>query len=424
MAESSAVENPSPTRNAPVSPSVAPRSNRVWIKRLGIGAAILLVLVSGSAYGAYSSWVKSPTLAPGLIVQGEPVGGLTKAQAKERLQKRFGRLFLDVQTPSRDFRMSLQELGGQPKIDAVVHKAYQFGRDGSLVTNVLSVWKARSTRQRLSLPIAWDKTQMRQKMWMVANQYNQPAKDARLRIGERGVEVVPHEEGLKLNVGATLQKQYFAGKKTLTASTESAMPRLTAADLEGRDVKMGVYTTRFNNGLWGRTRNIYVAAGEIDGKVLMTGETFSFNKSTGERTWEKGYRMAHIFERKPGKTESEVVDGLAGGVCQVSSTLYNAVRRTNEKAGRGLKIVQRESHSLPVTYVPTGYDATVAWPYKDFRFRNTYPHPIYLRAVVDGSRLNVSVWGRVSGATASPVSEETATDEETSAAKVRTASVN
>jgi len=147
--------------------------------------------------------------------------------------------------------------------------------------------------------------------------------------------------------------------------------------------------------LWGRTRNIHIASKEVDGKVLMPGEDFSFNKSTGERTWDKGYRMAHIFERKPGKEKSEVVDGLAGGVCQVSSTIYNAVRRTNNDTDGRLQIVERNHHSLPVTYVPYGRDATVAWPHKDFRFRNTFAHPIFLRAEVDGSKLTVSVWGRV-----------------------------
>jgi vancomycin resistance protein YoaR len=164
-------------------------------------------------------------------------------------------------------------------------------------------------------------------------------------------------------------------------------PRLTAASLAGTDVKLGEYRTRFNAGEWGRTRNIYVAAGAIDGKVIMPGQTFSFNQSTGRRTWEKGYRMAHIFERKPGQLKAEVVDGLAGGVCQVSSTLYNAVRKSKDKVGPGVRIVERNYHSLPVTYVPPGFDATVAWPNKDFRFRNTLPAPIYLRAEVVGSRL-------------------------------------
>ena len=143
-----------------------------------------------------------------------------------------------------------------------------------------------------------------------------------------------------------------------------------------------------------------MASGAINGKVIMPGRIFSFNGTTGERTFKKGYRMAHIFERKPGEEESEIVDGLAGGTCQVSSTLFNAVRKSNQKLDGKLKIVQRETHSLPVTYVPHGFDATVAWPNRDFKFKNALPHPVYLRTAVAGSHLTVSVWAHVPAASA------------------------
>jgi vancomycin resistance protein YoaR len=82
------------------------------------------------------------------------------------------------------------------------------------------------------------------------------------------------------------------------------MPRITAASLAGSDVEMGRYKTYFDSGLWGRTRNIRVASEAVNGIVLMPGELLSFNQLTGERTWDKGYRMAHIFETKPGKSEA------------------------------------------------------------------------------------------------------------------------
>src|SRR5690606_4254857 len=127
-----------------------------------------------------------------------------------------------------------------------------------------------------------------------------------------------------------------------------------------RDVELGRYTTSFNPGLRGRTTNVRLASEAINGKVLMPGERFSFNSITGERTIKKGYRIAHIFVRKPGQTESEIVDGVGGGICQVSSTLYNAVRKTNNKTDSKLAIIERNNHSLPVNYVPSGLDATVA----------------------------------------------------------------
>ncbi|HEX8835274.1 MAG TPA: VanW family protein [Abditibacteriaceae bacterium] len=396
---------PSPQQSVAPSRSthkVQPNSQVLWAKRIGIGLGAAVVLAAGISYGAYTSWAGSGNIASGVNIQGEPVGGLSRAEAKRRLEKRFGRLFVNVETPARSYRVSLSELGGVPKFDAAVYAAYRYGREGATLANVVRVWKARGAEHRLALPVEWNKTDLRRKMWLIATQYNQPAQDAKLTVTDEGVQVIAEREGRKLNVGETLaqlQKKYYVGMPTVAATTIEAKPRVVAASLAGSDVKLGEYTTRFDRGLSGRTRNIRVASAEVDGKILMPGEAFSFNETTGRRTWAKGYRMAHIFETKPGEDKAEVVDGLAGGVCQVSSTLYNAVRKANQKAGRRIKIVERNYHSLPVSYVPTGLDATVAWPSKDFRFRNTFEHPIYLRSKVRGSRLIISVWGRVSGNT-------------------------
>jgi vancomycin resistance protein YoaR len=371
---------------------------RPWWHWAAGGAAMLLVVAGGAAYGAYSSWLSGNRIAPGLYIQGEPVGGLTAKEAQKRLEKRFGRLFVEFKTPERGYKLALKQVGGQPQFNRAVLNAYYYGRGGNPVQNVWKVFAARNEPVSLKLPVKWDKARMRQTMHVVARNYYQKPQDASLQVTGDSVQVIADQRGQAINVGATLlglQKKYFIGLPSVPAVTKSVRPRLVAADLAGQDVLLGTYTTRFDSGLWGRTRNIYVAAETVNGKVLMPNQVFSFNQSTGERTWDKGYRMAHIFERKPGKTEAEVVDGLAGGVCQVSSTLFNAVRKSNRKVDGNLRIVERNYHSLPVTYVPSGLDATVAWPAKDFRFRNTLPHPIYLRTNVVGSRLTITVWGRV-----------------------------
>jgi vancomycin resistance protein YoaR len=381
-------------------PATAPKAS-LW-PRLGLWLAgvIGVLLVSGLAggYATYLRWQKSEVIAPNIVIRGEPVGGLTRAAARQRLQDRFGRLFLTIRTPARPYHLALHQLGGEPQIENVVNLAYSRGRAGSLLENLTQLLAARNGEERLNLPVRWDKEQLKRKMWTIALDYRQPARDAQLTVGEQGVQVVSEEKGRSLNVGETLlnlQKKYHPGVEAMDAVTRTVLPSVTAVSLSGRDVLLGRYRTAFNSGVSGRTRNIHVAAAALDGQVLMPGEEFSFNKMTGERTYEKGYRMAKIFERKPGEVKSEIVDGLAGGVCQVSSTLFNAVRRTNEKTASRLRITERNFHSLPVTYVPEGLDATVAWPNRDFRFRNNFPHPVYIRATVDGSRLAISIWGRV-----------------------------
>ena len=377
---------------------VAQSGQRQWLRWTCYSVLGLLAIAGGGAYGMYASWRGGEQIAPQFYIQGEPVGGLTRLEARKRLEQRFGRLVHTIQTPHRTFMLSLEDLGGEPQINDAVNNAYWYGRSGNPFRNMWRLWQARQEEHRLKLPVEWNKDRLRRTMWTVATQYQMSPQDASLKVGEKGAEVVPHQEGRSINVGATLQnlqRGYYTGLPQSEAVVRTVMPRITSADLDGVDMKLGDYRTYFDSGLRGRTKNIRLAADALDGRVLMPGEEFSFNASTGERTSSKGYRIAHIFVRKPGESESEVVDGLGGGVCQVSSTLFNAVRRANRKAGKQLRILELNHHSLPVTYVPFGLDATVAWPHKDFKFRNKFSHPIYLRASVGGSRLNISVWGRV-----------------------------
>jgi vancomycin resistance protein YoaR len=398
--------------SSPVTPSSTPvsvapagsssgsrRRTSRWPLYTAIAVIIAGVVSTGLASGAYSKWTGGNLIAPGVAIAGVPVGGLTKSEAQAELEKRFSRLFVTLQTEKRPFNVSLKELGGDPAIAATVQKAYQVGRDGSTISNFLRVYGSKTAGQRFMLPIQWRKPALVAKLTTINHMIRVKPTDALLKVSDNGVQIVPEKVGTSLNIGETalqIQKKYFVGTKVLEAATREVAPKVAAADLAGEDVELGHYTTTFNRGIRGRTTNIRVACAAIDGHVLMPGDAFSFNGMTGERTFSKGYRMAHIFERKPGETESEVVDGLAGGVCQVSSTLYNAVRKANNAVGsKRLKIVERSSHSLPVTYVPVGFDATVAWPYRDFRFRNTFDHPVYVRTTISGSRLRISLWGRV-----------------------------
>ncbi|EGW36991.1 vanW like family protein [Desulfosporosinus sp. OT] len=131
------------------------------------------------------------------------------------------------------------------------------------------------------------------------------------------------------------------------------------------------YATRFDPTLVNRTENIQLAITALDGKLLAPGESFSFNESVGERTVKAGYKEALIIEG------NIFTLGLGGGVCQVSSTLYNAVILAH------LEILERHRHSLPVNYVPPGQDATVAFPVLDFKFRNSTDAYLLIRSFVE-----------------------------------------
>lgn len=138
--------------------------------------------------------------------------------------------------------------------------------------------------------------------------------------------------------------------------------------------------TSFDPALAGRTQNIFLAAQSLHGWQAAPGAEFSFNKVVGERTPERGYALATIFMGK------QPVQGYGGGVCQVSSTLYMALRQTE------LNVLERHPHSLPVTYAPAGADATVAWNALDLRWRNDLPEPVFLLCQINGGSLRIEIW--------------------------------
>lgn len=144
---------------------------------------------------------------------------------------------------------------------------------------------------------------------------------------------------------------------------------------------LGSFSTVYNAGNYDRSHNIALAAQKINGLVLMPGEQFSFNGVVGKRSAQTGFKTAKVYQG------GEIVDGIGGGICQVSTTLYNAVLYAD------LNIVYRTNHSMPVSYVPSGRDATVSYGSIDFKFSNNQGYPVKLGCTASSGRLTCTVYG-------------------------------
>ena len=157
-------------------------------------------------------------------------------------------------------------------------------------------------------------------------------------------------------------------------------PNIFVKDLNIFNDELSTFSTNYVNNQ-NRTTNLIIASSKITGTVLMPGEKFSFNKVVGERTVAAGYKNAAIF------VNGQVEDGLAGGICQVSSTLYNAV------VGANLEISERHNHSKFTSYLPGGKDATVVWGLYDFQFINNRNYPVKIEMSVQGGIITASIFG-------------------------------
>lgn len=170
---------------------------------------------------------------------------------------------------------------------------------------------------------------------------------------------------------------------TIHLQIKELIPTVTSKFLkeQGINEKISTFSTEFNSSNSSRSHNIKLASQSINGTILSPGAIFSFNSTLGKRTKDKGYKEAGVY------LNGQVSEGLGGGICQVSTTLYNAVLLAD------LELVERNNHSLTVPYVPLSRDAAVSWGYQDFKFKNNTDHYIYIGARVKGNVLTFDLFG-------------------------------
>lgn len=209
-----------------------------------------------------------------------------------------------------------------------------------------------------------------------------PEKNAEYILENGEIRIEPEKPGIKVEK-SKIKEALAANRERYELTVETVAPEITAEELKKllfRDT-LGSFSSSFATSSNARASNVILTANRINGKILMPGDVFSYDTAIGRRTVANGYKEAGVY------IGNKVESGIGGGICQTSSTLYSAVLYSN------LEIVTRTSHSLPVSYVPMGQDATIAEGYIDFKFKNNTEYPIKIVANVNGRRLTCSLLG-------------------------------
>lgn len=195
--------------------------------------------------------------------------------------------------------------------------------------------------------------------------------------------VYAHVIGVDFNVDNLKSLIEAEDLEEYSANLQYTIPDITTNDIgmEAFPDLLGTYTTSYVTTNTDRTTNLILASNKINGVVIMPGETFSYNKIVGKRTIDAGYKEAAIY------SDGQVTSGLGGGICQISSTLYNSVIFAD------LEIASRRNHMFIPSYVTGGRDATVVWGSTDFKFKNPRDYPIKISSKVGGGRVIVDIYG-------------------------------
>ncbi|GCD10207.1 VanW family protein [Clostridium tagluense] len=352
---------------------------------------IIGVLFSMQGISMYYNITKYKSkIYPKVWVEDIYVGGKTVDEAKKAIVENQNKLIaqknITVKLNNKQYTIDTSKLDMKYNYIKVLDSAYDIGRKDNIFKNFLAINS--HGEKVLKLKHTYNYNIVDTVLKEIVKENSKKATNATLIKNNLGQLLIAKEE-YGYTVDPAILKQAIINKINnieqeqnliVQAELRKVEPKIKENDLKGVNTMISTVTTDFENSSENRSENIRVASSAINGKILMPGDIFSFNDEVGERSIERGYKTAK------GIIDDKIVDDIGGGVCQVSTTLYNAILRTN------IISVERYPHTLHSAYIGQGLDATVAYGLLDYRFKNTYSYPIYIESIVQNKTVTFNVY--------------------------------
>ncbi len=421
-----------------------------------IAIALVVVLILGITVACItSSKLSHDKIYQGVFVDDLDVSNLTIDQAKAKITEHFicaleGTILLKCETIEKE--INLVDLMAKLDIDATAQEAYNIGRNGGMIERLQTINDTKKNTAVITPHIFCDDALLEAYLKEVAGQLENAGRETEFTLGENELTITRGIPGNYIDIPEAIllfkKSAYNLQGNSFTLSAKEITPAepnakdihdkisgepvdadykienqrliiiddkpgvsfdidtvqavidqstgdiitvpvtITRAAITSETLhahlfpdQLGTYTTRYNAGDVSRSYNVSLASQKINEVVLAPGDVFSYNDTVGPRTVDRGFKVANVY------VGNKVEPGVGGGICQVSTTLFNAVVLSD------LEIVFRTNHSLPVTYVPLGRDATVAYGSIDFKFKNNTNNPVKIVASASGGANTVTVYG-------------------------------
>ena len=357
------------------------------MKRLrGINLAIfilssILILVMGFGY----SQINADKIAKNTYIKDVNVGDLSKEEAKEKIKNECKMDIITFTYKDKVWDINPDDVGINYNIEKTIDNAFNVNRSKNIFLNIIDMLKSNiGIENHLNVALDINKDKLKEVLEKISEDVNIEMENARLDISNGNINVIEEKAGIQVDINATLanlEKSLQEGLYKENLVVTKVEPQITKDDLKNVNTLLGSYKTVLSDVSPGRVENIKLATERTSGVLLMPGEEFSYNKHTGLRTTKNGYKNATVI------VGGEAVQGVGGGVCQVSTTLYNAVLYA------GLDIVKVSNHSIPSSYVDKGRDATVSDNGLDFVFKNNYNQPVYIQNYYSNGVVTCQIYG-------------------------------
>lgn len=386
-----------------------------YMRRIAIGICLLVMSMGMTVCAA------EDTILKGIMIDQVDVSGMTRAEAVKALESyenQLGEQTITLGIGDDKVEASLSSFGVTYANEEVVDDALGVGRTGNIVTRYKDQKDLQHSGKVFSLSWKADEALVRAFVEENCTKFDREAQNASLSRANGSFTFVPGTEGLVLDVDSSVRTimDYLENGWTSDSAGEIVELQTKVTEPEGSAEQLayvqdllGSFTTSFSTSSANRSLNVNSGAKHIDGTVLYPGEQFSAYETVAPFTEENGYAMAGSY------LNGEVVDSMGGGICQVSTTLYNAVLRAE------LEVTERSPHSMTVHYVELSEDAAIAGTYKDFKFVNSTDYPIYIEGyTTSDKKITFNIYGKETRDSNRTISFESVKVSETPAATVLT----
>ena len=339
----------------------------------------------------------SDVIARGVYIGELNVGGKTKADARAMLEDSYDmpeNQAVEIYWDAKPINTTLSSFGISWGIEEALDVALSMSERGGILERYMVSKDLSEGTFHIEVSKSLDIEKVESFVSSrIADEFDQSPVNASIKYKDGEFVVTPQVNGRRTNQSATVAAIMGAfsnlGKDENTliamAKVETVEPEIKTADLSSIQNRLGSYTTRYRQE-WqprrSRDINVEVATAYINGKVLMPGESASTSEMMKERIEENGYSTGGQF------VNGQLEDSIGGGVCQVSTTLYNALLRAE------IQIDKRSNHSMSVTYVKPSEDAAIATGSKDLIFTNNLENPIYIYGYTDGYEVTFRIYGK------------------------------
>lgn len=370
---------------------------RNWLPVIALAVAAVLAFGNSQQVKAQSQEAAAVsqddrTIADGVKIGSVDVGGMTGADAKNAVTDYINSLntttFTLTGADDKSIDATAEDMGVTADVDSAVEKAQAVGKSGSLIRRYKETQDLKKSDVVIDMNLQVDKQKTANLLYANGDSLNVKAVNMGLKRENGAFTVIDGQDGREVDyvqsvyaINDFLVDQWDGSNQTIQLVVNDVKPEGSEEELAKVKDVLGTFTTTFPLNSAGRTQNVTRGCESINGSVVYPGEEFSADAAMRPYTEDNGYALAASY------SNGTTVESFGGGICQVSTTLYNAVIRAE------LEVTARFNHSMTVGYVDLSADAAIAGDYKDFKFVNNSDAPIYIEGSCSGGVLTFTVYG-------------------------------